>query len=71
MVAIIKTGKSLRRIFHYNENKLKEGAASLLLTENYPLSIDQLTEHLKLKMLVKTAELNPDIKVNSVHIPEF
>lgn len=68
MVAIIKTGKSLRRIFHYNENKLKEGVASLLLTENYPLSDDQLTEHLKLKMLLKTAELNPDIKVNSVHI---
>lgn len=68
MVAIIKTGKSLRRIFQYNENKLKEGAASLLLTENYPLSTDQLTEHLKLKMLLKTAELNPDVKVNSVHI---
>lgn len=36
MVAIIKTGASIRSTFYYNENKLKEGVAECIMAGNYP-----------------------------------
>ena len=68
MVAIIKQGKSLRRAFQYNENKLKEGDATLLATENFPFNISAENGYMGLKMLEKVAELKQDVQVNSVHI---
>jgi hypothetical protein len=68
MVAKIAPGKSIRDCFYYNENKVKEGAATMLAAENYPLEIGQLTEHYRLKMLEKLAALNTNTTVNSVHI---
>lgn len=68
MVAIINPGKSLRRAFQYNENKLKEGAATLLSIENFPFNITESNEYLRLKTLEKVAALKPDVQVNSVHI---
>jgi hypothetical protein len=68
MVAKIAPGKSIRDCFYYNENKVKEGAATILAAENYPLEMGQLTEHYRLKMLEKLAALNTNTTVNSVHI---
>ncbi|RQO30400.1 relaxase [Taibaiella sp. KBW10] len=68
MVAVINTGTSLRRSFSYNENKLREGVASLLFSENYPFQDADLTQDLRLKMLLKVAGLRPDVGVNAVHI---
>lgn len=68
MVAILNPGTSIRRAFLYNENKVKEGAASILLTENYPLPFENLTEHLRLNMLLKLAGMNTSAKVNAMHI---
>ncbi|OJV50960.1 MAG: hypothetical protein BGO31_10865 [Bacteroidetes bacterium 43-16] len=67
MVAIIKPGKSLRRAFQYNENKIGEGVAKLLSMENFPFGVESHT-YLRLKMLEKVAALRPDVAVNSVHI---
>ncbi|WP_439490119.1 relaxase/mobilization nuclease domain-containing protein [Algoriphagus sp.] len=68
MVAIIKTSKSLIRPFHYNENKVKEGVAELLLAQNYPLINAEQTADLRLTYLLKLASLNSRAAVNAVHI---
>ncbi|WP_288878827.1 relaxase/mobilization nuclease domain-containing protein [Pedobacter panaciterrae] len=68
MVAIIKTGSSIRRTFYYNENKVTEGVATLIMAGNYPIEIEKLSENQRLNMLLKTAEMNQLVKTNSVHI---
>ncbi|OJV54193.1 MAG: hypothetical protein BGO31_12625 [Bacteroidetes bacterium 43-16] len=68
MVAIINTGKSIRRAFQYNENKLRDGAAILLTIQNCPFNKELSTERLRLKMLEATVALRSDVAVNAVHI---
>lgn len=68
MVAIIKTGSSIRRTVFYNENKVAEGKAVLLATQNYPADGQLLTAQQRYLMLEKTASLNSNVKRNSVHI---
>ncbi|MEB2776337.1 relaxase/mobilization nuclease domain-containing protein [Algoriphagus sp. D3-2-R+10] len=68
MVAIIKTSTSLRRPFHYNENKVGQGVAELLFAQNYPINNAQQTGELRLKYLLKLASLNSRTGVNAVHI---
>ncbi len=68
MVAIIKTGNSLRRSFYYNENKIKEGVAECIMAGNYPADAENLTEIQRLNMLLKLAALNENVTRNSVHI---
>ncbi|MFA6059601.1 MAG: relaxase/mobilization nuclease domain-containing protein [Taibaiella sp.] len=68
MVAIIKTGSSIRHTFYYNDNKVKDGVADCIMAENYPMALADMSEHHRLNMLLRTAEKNPDVKTNSVHI---
>lgn len=68
MVAIIKTGNSLRRSFYYNENKITEGVAQCILAANYPADAEYLSEKQRLNMLLKLAALNENVTRNSVHI---
>src|SRR3546814_223050 len=68
MVAVIRPGRSIRRTFHYNENKVKAGCAELLMAENYPVAAEHLTESQRLNMLLRTAESNPNVEANSIHI---
>lgn len=68
MVAVIKVGSSINRTFHYNENKVKEGCAELLMVGNYPAGTMDLNASQRLNMLLRTAESNPNVKANSVHI---
>lgn len=68
MVAIINWGSSLRRAFQYNENKLEEGAASILTTQNYPYPDEDMNTNRRLNLLQKLAGLREDVLVNSVHI---
>jgi hypothetical protein len=68
MVAIIKTSASLRRPFHYNENKVEQGVAELLLTQNYPVEEAVKSADIRLKYMLKLTELNFKTSVNSVHI---
>ena len=55
MVAIIKTGTSIRSTFYYNENKLKEGVAECIMAGNYPDDAANLCEKERLNMLLKLA----------------
>ncbi|MCF2502193.1 relaxase/mobilization nuclease domain-containing protein [Dyadobacter sp. CY107] len=68
MVAIIKTGASIRSTFYYNENKLKEGVAECIMGGNYPDDVANLNEQERLNMLLKLAALNTNVVRNSVHI---
>jgi len=68
MVTVIKPGRSLRNALHYNENKLKQEKAVLIHSANYGKDTDLLGFSDKIRRLEKQAVLNPNTKVNSVHI---
>lgn len=68
MVAIIKTGQSVRRIFQYNENKVSLGDALCIGEGNYPADHDQLSNSVKINLLLRQLELNENVKRGSVHI---
>ena len=68
MVAVIKPGHSMHRIFNYNENKVKEGVAECIGAENFPLNADEMSLKIKLGYLLKRTELRENVKRNSVHI---
>lgn len=68
MVAIIKSTHSIRGIFYYNENKVKMGVAECILAGNYPTDVDKMTDTMKLNRFIKRAELNENVKCNTLHI---
>ncbi|OKS85715.1 relaxase/mobilization nuclease domain-containing protein [Mucilaginibacter polytrichastri] len=68
MVAVIKAGKSIHRVFNYNENKVKEGVAEIIGAKNYPFDPDKMTVPMRLNRLLRQMELRPHVQVNSVHI---
>jgi hypothetical protein len=68
MVAIIKTGHSLHKVFYYNENKVKEHVAECIGVGNYPIDVDKMGPTVKLNRFLKQLELNENVKRNSVHI---
>jgi len=68
MVAVIRPGYSIRRAFHYNENKVKEGVAELISVQNYPMEQSAMKEGHRLNMLLKLAERSTTVSQNSIHI---
>lgn len=68
MVAVIKTGSSIRRTVNYNEQKVKEGVAECIMAVNYPKDVEDLTLDNKLNRLLKQAALNENVARMSVHI---
>ena len=68
MVAVINTGHSVRSIFTYNENKVKEGVAQCIGEGNYPAAAADLNQAMKLNRLLHQNALNANVKRNSVHI---
>ncbi len=68
MVAKIITGKSLRGALHYNENKVAEGKAELILASGFAGDIDRMNFHQKLHRFENLLMLNPNVKTNTLHI---
>lgn len=68
MVAVIKTGSSIRRIFLYNENKVMRGVAECLAAINYPMDAQEMTAAMRLNRLLQQTALNSKVTRNSVHI---
>ncbi|MDX6192082.1 relaxase/mobilization nuclease domain-containing protein [Flavobacterium sp. Fl-318] len=68
MVAIIKTGYAIHKVFYYNENKVKENEAECIGAGNYPIDADKMGLTVKLNRFLKQLELNENVKRNSVHI---
>lgn len=68
MVARIRSGKSITRAFFYNENKVKQGSATLLTAVNYPLLHNEMSETQRLNMLLRRCEGASTIRSNAIHI---
>jgi len=68
MVAKIVTGKKLRGALHYNENKVQEGKAELILASGFAGDIERLNFNQKLQRFENLLMLNPKVKTNTLHI---
>ena len=68
MVARIVKGSSLSRSLNYNEQKLKQGHAELILAVNYAKDAELLNFRDKLHRLTHQARLNERVMANSVHL---
>lgn len=68
MVAKIKSGKRIRGVLHYNEQKVKEGLAKCIGAAGFGLEADELNFYQKLARFEKLLEKNPRVKTNALHI---
>jgi hypothetical protein len=68
MVARIRSGKSLKGAINYNETKVKEGQAQLILAKGYPKQETKLNFHEKLNRLQMLADLNTRAETNCLHV---
>jgi hypothetical protein len=68
MVAKIKSGKSLIGALNYNENKVKQGKATLIAAVKYFKDPKDLSFNDKLFRLTDLASMNQRSKTNTVHI---
>ncbi|WP_214071836.1 relaxase/mobilization nuclease domain-containing protein [Mucilaginibacter sp. dw_454] len=68
MVAKIITGKTIRGIVNYNENKVKQGHAQCIAAGNYGVEENDLSFYQKLNRLEHLQEKNSRVKTNAVHI---
>lgn len=68
MVARVITGKSIRGILHYNEHKVQEGAAKLILASGFAGEIGRMDFRQKLNRFGHLTLLRPSVKTNALHI---
>jgi hypothetical protein len=55
-------------MLHYNENKVSEGEAALIMASGFAADIEQMNFNQKLNRFKHLLELKPDVKTNAVHI---
>jgi len=68
MVAKIISGKSIRGILHYNEDKVQEKQAKLILASGFATDINDLSLAQKLQRFQSRTMLNARVKTNALHI---
>ena len=68
MVAKISIGKSIRGMLHYNENKVKDSEASLIMASGFAGEIGQMNFQNKLQRFNHLTDLKPNVKTNAMHI---
>jgi hypothetical protein len=68
MVARINTGKSISKALNYNEKKVQQGQAELLLAHNFIKEADQMNFYDKLRSFEKLTALNERTATNTLHI---
>lgn len=68
MVAKIVSGKNIRGILIYNENKVEKGEAILFMASAFAGDIDKLKLVQKAERFNKRTMLNPSVKTNALHI---
>lgn len=68
MVARIVSGKSVRGMLSYNETKVEQGEAKLILASGFATDIDKLNFHQKLFRFEQLTRLNSRVKTNAMHI---
>ncbi len=68
MVARIKSGKTIRGVLSYNENKVKEGAAQCIDAVGFGCLAEELSFANKLNRFVGLTSRNSISKTNAIHI---
>lgn len=68
MVARISSGRSIRGILVYNEQKVEKGEAKVMLASGFATDIDRLSFHQRLFRFEQRTMLNARSKVNAMHI---
>jgi len=68
MVAKISTGKSIRAMLYYNENKIVDGEANLILASGFAGDIEQMNFNQKLNRFNHLLQLKPNVKTNALHV---
>jgi hypothetical protein len=68
MVARIITGKNIRGVLHYNEHKVQEGKAELLLAHRFLQEPHELRFQEKLTRFEGLLEKSPQVRTNAVHL---
>jgi hypothetical protein len=68
MVARIVSGKSIRGMLAYNEQKIESGEAAILLANGFATDINNLNLHQKLYRFQQLTKLNTRSKTNAMHV---
>jgi len=68
MVAKVESGKSIRGILHYNENKVETGEATLIMATGFAGDIEAMNFNQKLNRFQHLTTLNIAAKTNALHI---
>lgn len=68
MVARIISGKSIRGLLNYNESKVTNGEASLILASRFGTDIEKLNFSSKLNRFEHLTNQNIKVKTNALHI---
>ncbi|WP_130857908.1 relaxase/mobilization nuclease domain-containing protein [Olivibacter jilunii] len=68
MVAKIIIGESIKGILHYNEQKVTEGSARLILANGFATEIEELNFQNKAERFEHLNRLRPSVKKNALHI---
>jgi hypothetical protein len=68
MVAKVISGKTIRGVISYNENKVKEGTAVCILASRFPGEAGELSFKTKLDTFLLYTSRNTKSKTNAVHI---
>jgi hypothetical protein len=68
MVARIVSGKSIRGMLVYNEQKIESGEAAILLANGFATDINNLNLHQKLYRFQQLTKLNTRSKTNAMHV---
>jgi hypothetical protein len=68
MVAKIVFGSGMKGILIYNENKVAQGDANLIMANGFAVDIDRLNLNQKIQRFKNLTDLNPRVKTNAMHI---
>jgi hypothetical protein len=68
MVVRIVSGKSIRGLLNYNEQKVEAGQADLLMASRFGSELDDLGFNQKLNRFEHLTDLNSRVKTNALHI---
>jgi hypothetical protein len=68
MVVRIKSGKSIRGALSYNEQKVRQGSAEIILAAGFSCEVNDLGFSEKLRRFQLLNERNPRVKTNTLHL---
>lgn len=68
MVIRIKTGRSIKGVLNYNEQKVQKGVAEIVLASGFSTEVEEMTFSQKLRRFEQLIQRKEKTKTNAVHI---